>query len=123
MKKILFTNAKLRNIEKLQDIYVADGKFQEIAHNLSVKVQADKIVDLGGKLVIPPYCDPHIHLDYVFTALKPVAANKTGYLFEGISAGANIYKDVLTPILSAVALPVSRNSMKQVSTSALPKTL
>lgn len=33
---------------------------------------------------MPPYVDPHIHLDYVFTALNPAAANKTGSLFEGI---------------------------------------
>lgn len=25
-------------------------------------------VDLNGQLVVPPYVDPHLHLDYVFTA-------------------------------------------------------
>ena len=84
MKTTLFTNAKLKGIEQLQDIYVVDGKFKEIAPNLAAKQQADEIIDLEGKLVVPPYCDPHIHLDYVFTALNPAAANKTGSLFEGI---------------------------------------
>lgn len=84
MKSILFTNAQLKGEQGLTDIYILDGKFQEIAPNLQGKVQADKIVDLGGKLVVPPYCDPHIHLDYVFTAFNPAAENKTGSLFEGI---------------------------------------
>lgn len=120
MKKILFINAKLRNIEKLQDIYVADGKFQEIAHNLSVKVQADKIVDLGGKLVISPYCDPHIHLDYVFTALKPVAANKTGSLFEGIQR----WSEHLQGRFDAYPKRRGLTRVKELyETSALPKTL
>lgn len=84
MKSILFTNAKLKGQNGLQDIYITDGKFKEIGPGLAAKVTAEKVVDLEGKLAIPPYVDPHIHLDYVFTALNPAAANKTGSLFEGI---------------------------------------
>lgn len=84
MKSVLFTNAQLKGEQGLTDIYIREGKFQEISPNLQGKVQVDKIVDLGGKLVVPPYCDPHIHLDYVFTAFNPAAENKTGSLFEGI---------------------------------------
>ncbi len=84
MKTTLFINAKIKGQAGLQDIYVVDGKFDQIGVGLAAQVKADKIVDLEGKLVVPPYCDPHIHLDYVFTALNPAAANKTGSLFEGI---------------------------------------
>lgn len=84
MKTTLFINAKIKGQAGLQDIYVVDGKFDKIGVGLAAQVKADKIVDLEGKLVVPPYCDPHIHLDYVFTALNPAAANKTGSLFEGI---------------------------------------
>ena len=84
MKSILFTNAKLKGQNGLQDIYITDGKFKEIGPGLAAKVTAEKVVDLEGKLAVPPYVDPHIHLDYVFTALNPAAANKTGSLFEGI---------------------------------------
>lgn len=84
MKSVLFTNAQLKGQSTTTDIYVVDGKFEQIAPNLQGKVQAEKVVDLGGKLVVPPYCDPHIHLDYVFTAFNPAAENKTGSLFEGI---------------------------------------
>lgn len=84
MKSILFTNAKLKGQNGLQDIYITYGKFKEIGPGLAAKVTAEKVVDLEGKLAVPPYVDPHIHLDYVFTALNPAAANKTGSLFEGI---------------------------------------
>lgn len=35
-------------------------------------------------MVSPPYVEPHIHLDYVFTAQKDNFQNKTATLFEGI---------------------------------------
>lgn len=84
MKSILFTNVALKGRDGLTDIYVEDGKFSQISPNLAGSVTAERTVDFGGKLAVPPYCDPHIHLDYVFTALNPAAANKTGSLFEGI---------------------------------------
>lgn len=40
-------------------------------------------VDLNGQLVVPPYVDPHLHLDYVFTASLG-EENGSGTLFEGI---------------------------------------
>ena len=40
-------------------------------------------VDLNGQLVIPPYVDPHLHLDYIFTASLG-EENGSGTLFEGI---------------------------------------
>ena len=45
----------------------------------------EEVTDLGGKLVCEPYCDPHIHLDYVFTA-QSFGENTTGTLFDGIAS-------------------------------------
>lgn len=84
MTRTLFTNAVLKGRDGLTDILVEDGKFKTIGQGAGAGVAVERTVDLGGKLVVPPYCDPHIHLDYVFTALNPAAANKTGSLFEGI---------------------------------------
>ena len=84
MKSSLFKNAALRGTENLVDIYVENGLFKQIAANITTVPEGTHVVDLGGKLTIPPYCDPHIHLDYVFSAFNPAAANKTGSLFEGI---------------------------------------
>lgn len=84
MTSTLFTNAVLKGRDGLVDILVENGTFKAIGQGVGSGVTPERVVDLGGKLVVPPYCDPHIHLDYVFTALNPAAANKTGSLFEGI---------------------------------------
>ena len=84
MTSTLFTNAALKGRDGLVDILVENGTFKAIGQGVGSGVTPERVVDLGGKLVVPPYCDPHIHLDYVFTALNPAAANKTGSLFEGI---------------------------------------
>lgn len=80
----IFAKAKLRNINELQDILVVDGKIKEIGEDLSGKYQEAQVVDLGGKLVLPPYVEPHIHLDYVYTADSMGDENETGTLFEAI---------------------------------------
>lgn len=87
MKKILFLNAKLKGKNKLVDILVEDGIIKEIENNLSTKYHKEdnlETIDLKGYLTIPPYVEPHIHLDYVYTAHTPGAKNSTGTLFEGI---------------------------------------
>ena len=84
MKVKLFKNARLKGREDLVDLFVEDGKYKEIGANLSGKYKDVEIYDLKGNLVVPPYVDPHIHLDYVYTARMDGATNGTGTLFEGI---------------------------------------
>ena len=43
----------------------------------------DNLVDAKGFLVIPPFIEPHIHLDTTLTAGEP-KWNESGTLFEGI---------------------------------------
>ena len=85
----------------IQDILVEDGKFISIAPNLKATLEAQdkdmasvEVVDLGGKLVCPPFCDTHLHLDYVFTARKPGAVNESGTLFEGIQRWSETKADL-----------------------------
>ncbi len=42
-----------------------------------------EIMDVNGALVLPPFIEPHIHLDTTLTAGEP-AWNQSGTLFEGI---------------------------------------
>ena len=63
MKK--FTNVRLKGKKELVSILVEDGKIKKIAEQISEECET---IDVGGNLVIPPYVDPHLHLDYVFTA-------------------------------------------------------
>ncbi len=100
MKRILFTNAKLKGKEEKLDILVENGIIKEIARNLKDKYKLEhnvETIDINGKLTIPPYVEPHIHLDYVYTAHAPGAKNSTGTLFEGIQrwsdSKANLTKD------------------------------
>ncbi|WP_270646777.1 cytosine deaminase [Paeniclostridium hominis] len=84
MKAKLFKNARLKENETLVDLFVENGKYKEIGPNLSKKYKDVQTYDLEGNLVVPPYVDPHIHLDYVYTARMDGATNGTGTLFEGI---------------------------------------
>lgn len=100
MKKILFVNVKLKGKEYTSDILVEDEIIKEISDNLKEKYKEEKnieIVDIKGRLTIPPYVEPHIHLDYVYTAHTPGATNSTGTLFEGIQrwsdSKANLTKE------------------------------
>ncbi len=80
----LYKNAKLRN-GKTVDILVKDGKIAKIGAVSAEEADSEEVTDLGGKLVCEPYCDPHIHLDYVFTA-QSFGENTTGTLFDGIAS-------------------------------------
>ena len=89
MKK--YTNVRLKGNTELVELLVEDGIITGIGVNLPA---AGEEIDLEGKLVIPPYVDPHIHLDYVFTA-NIGEVNGSGTLFEGIERWSES-KDHLT---------------------------
>ena len=63
MKK--FKNVRLKGQKELVSILVEDGKIKKIAQDIPEAEECETI-DLGGHLVVPPYVDPHLHLDYVF---------------------------------------------------------
>ena len=82
MKK--FINARLKGNEQLVEILTDNGKIIEISFKTSGKDgEIEEVIDLEGNLVVPPYVDPHLHLDYVFTA-DMGQRNGSGTLFEGI---------------------------------------
>src|SRR5690554_7613966 len=78
MKK--FINANIYHNNEATEILVDSGKIQAIGTNLG---PADEVIDLKGRLVVPPYVDAHLHLDYVYTGNSADAKNDTGTLFEG----------------------------------------
>jgi cytosine deaminase len=88
MKK--FTNARIyRQHDKPSEILVDQGVIKQIGHGLS---GASESIDLGGHLVVPPYVDPHLHLDYVYTGRSEGATNSSGTLFEGIARWHDVKK-------------------------------
>ena len=56
-----FTNARIyRQQDKASEILVDKGVIKQIGKNLP---KADEEIDLQGRLVVPPYVDPHIDVD------------------------------------------------------------
>ena len=79
---MLFQNARVENAQNLTHIRVENGLFSAISPDLLPK-PGEEVVDLGGKLLLPPFIESHVHLDTCLTAGDPVW-NMSGTLFEGI---------------------------------------
>ena len=78
---MLIKNAKIENNEELTDIRIKDGVFEQIGKLEAMP--AEEVLDLNGKLLLPPFIESHVHLDTCLTAGDP-AWNMSGTLFEGI---------------------------------------
>lgn len=105
-----YMNATIYRHPDAREILVENGKFKQFGNNLP---KADKEVDLQGRLVVPPYVDAHLHLDYVFTGMNDGAVNDTGTLFEGIARWHDVKKgqtvaDVKERALRGIREEVSR---------------
>lgn len=82
-------NARLRDQEGFWQIAMKDGKFCQIVPQ-STDLQLGEnttLIDAEEGLVIPPFIEPHIHLDTTQTAGEP-KWNESGTLFEGIERWA-----------------------------------
>lgn len=80
---MLIKNANIYGREGTWDIKIENGKFSKIGNSLNAD-NGEEIIDASGKMIIPPYVDSHVHLDYVCTYGEP-RYNMSGTLFEGIS--------------------------------------
>lgn len=79
---MLIQNLYLENDTETSDIRIEDGKFAAIEPHLEPK-EGEELLDMGGKLALPPFIESHVHLDTCLTAGDPVW-NQSGTLFEGI---------------------------------------
>ena len=92
MKKKFF-NAKIYRNDAATEMIIEDGKIAQIGKDLP---KCEEEIDLNGKLVLPPYVDPHLHLDYVYTLseLGQEGAG-SGTLYEAIELWPK-FKETLT---------------------------
>ncbi len=88
---LILRNCLLRSSLELVDIAINNGFIEEITPNLSSK--ASQEIDLAGAIVLPPFSDPHVHLDAVLTAGTP-RHNQSGTLLEGIQIWSERKKDL-----------------------------
>lgn len=80
-------NARLRGKTGLYQLRLQGERIAAIeAQDGHLSLAADDL-DAGGNLVIPPFVEPHIHLDATLTAGQP-RWNMSGTLFEGIECWA-----------------------------------
>lgn len=78
---LIIRNAKLRDKDELVDIGIEDGKIKSIEK--SIVTQGKDEIEASGKLTIPAFIDPHIHLDKTLIA-DVVRENVSGTLKEAI---------------------------------------
>lgn len=78
---LIIRNAKLRNRDGLWDIGIKNGRIVSLENCISEK--GNEEIDANGKLTVPSFIDPHIHLDKV-NVVNVVRPNETGTLKEAI---------------------------------------
>ena len=110
MKKKFF-NAKIYRNDAATEMIVENGKITQIGINLP---KCDEEIDLMGKLLLPPYVDPHLHLDYVFTLseLGQEGAG-SGTLFEAIELWPQFKKKLTVESVKRLAMKGIRDEVSQ----------
>jgi cytosine/adenosine deaminase-related metal-dependent hydrolase len=104
MTVTVYKNAQLQGCDTTTDIAVVNGKFAKIGGDLSDYEKNGNTVDLKGNLVIPPFADAHIHLDYIYTASLPTHETTSGTLFEAIDNWSDSKASLTADIIKERAL-------------------
>lgn len=76
-------NARLRGRSGLYRIELNGARIASISAQQAPSEANEGDIDAASNLVVPPFIEPHIHLDATLTAGQP-AWNMSGTLFEGI---------------------------------------
>lgn len=76
-------NARLRGRSGLHRIELDGARIAAISAQQAPAEASEGDIDAASNLVVPPFIEPHIHLDATLTAGEP-AWNMSGTLFEGI---------------------------------------
>ncbi len=82
MLDLIVRNANLPDGRKGIDIGIQGGKIIAVEPNL--QAQAQEEIDATGRLVSPPFVDPHFHMDATLSLGLP-RMNVSGTLLEGIA--------------------------------------
>jgi len=96
MLDLLITNATLPDGRTGMSVAVQGGRITEVTTGL--QAPAAETIDAGGRLLAPPFCDPHFHMDATLSYGLP-RVNESGTLLEGIALWGE-----LKPTLKAEAV-------------------
>ena len=83
----LIQNVRLADRDGLWQIAIDKGRFGAITPMGEAHDESYEVLNARGGLAIPPFIEPHIHLDTTQTAGEP-NWNQSGTLFEGMERGA-----------------------------------
>lgn len=83
----LIENVRLPGREGLWQLGIEDGRFGSITPMGESRDESLEVLNARGGLALPPFIEPHIHLDTTQTAGQP-NWNQSGTLFEGIERWA-----------------------------------
>jgi cytosine/creatinine deaminase len=89
---LLVKNARLPDLREGLDIACQGGRI--VAVERGITAQAAEVIEAGGRLVAPPFVDPHFHLDATLSMGMP-RLNRSGTLLEGIALWGEL-KPLLT---------------------------
>jgi cytosine deaminase len=92
MLDLLVRAGRLADGKIAVDIAVKDGRIVEIAPR--IEAEAGRVIDAKGRLVAPPFADPHFHMDATLSLGLP-RLNRSGTLLEGIALWGEL-KPLLT---------------------------
>ncbi|MBY5934893.1 amidohydrolase family protein [Tateyamaria omphalii] len=92
MLDLVIKQARLPDERGLHDIGIKGSKIVEIAPKLDA--EAHEVIDAAGRLVAPPFADPHFHMDATLSLGLP-RLNVSGTLLEGIALWGEL-KPMLT---------------------------
>ncbi|OQP87233.1 cytosine deaminase [Rhizobium rhizosphaerae] len=96
MFDLILRNANLPDGREGLDIAIRDGRIAAVERGIAA--QAGAVIDASGRLVSPPFCDPHFHMDATLSLGLP-RMNVSGTLLEGIALWGE-----LRPLLTREAL-------------------
>ena len=81
MFDLIIRNANLPDGREGMDIAVKDGLIKAVERGIAA--EAGEVIEAGGRLVSPPFVDPHFHMDATLSLGLP-RMNVSGTLLEGI---------------------------------------
>jgi cytosine/adenosine deaminase-related metal-dependent hydrolase len=104
---MIITNAALRGRDGAWNVEIDNGAFGSVTRSRNASQQhapaADgESYDAAGRLLVEPFVDTHVHLDYANTIGRP-RDNRSGTLFEAIEIMAERKRKASTPSTTSIA--------------------
>lgn len=78
------------------DIYCEDGRIAAIGRGLEQRASGDNVVDASGRLLLPGFVDPHVHMELPFMGTVSCDDFFSGPA-SGVAGGTTCYIDFCIP--------------------------